>query len=44
MASLFSLLWSRLFVIRIGGITGDVIGALSEILEVFALLFFIVWI
>jgi adenosylcobinamide-GDP ribazoletransferase len=43
-ASIFSFLWSRLFVIRIGGITGDVIGALSEIIEVFALLFFIVWI
>lgn len=43
-ASIFSFLWSRLFVIRIGGITGDIIGALSEIIEVLALLFFIVWI
>jgi len=42
LASVFSFLWSRLFVIRIGGITGDVIGALSELLEVIILLFFVI--
>ncbi len=41
LVSIFSFLWSRLFVIRIGGITGDVIGALSELLEVIILLFFV---
>ena len=43
-ASIFSFLWSRLFVIRIGGITGDVIGALSELLEVLILLGFVIMI
>jgi adenosylcobinamide-GDP ribazoletransferase len=42
LVSLFSFLWSRLFVIRIGGITGDVIGALSELLEVLVLLGFVI--
>jgi len=40
-ATFFSFLWARLFIIRIGGITGDIIGALSEALEVLVLLIFV---
>ena len=40
--SLFTFIWSRVFIMRLGGITGDIIGALSELLEVLVLLIFIV--
>ena len=40
--SLFTFVWSRVFIVRLGGITGDIIGALSELLEVLVLLIFIV--
>lgn len=37
---LFTLWWSRFFIRKIDGITGDVIGALNELLEVMVLFFF----
>lgn len=40
--SLFTFVWSRVFIMRLGGITGDIIGALSELLEVLVLLIFVV--
>lgn len=39
-AGLFTLWWSRFFIKKIGGITGDIIGALNELLEMIVLLFF----
>lgn len=43
LVSLISYLWSRFFIYYIGGITGDIIGALSEVLEVLVLLLFVLW-
>ena len=39
--SLFTFAWSRVFIVRLGGITGDIIGALSEVLEVLVLFVFV---
>lgn len=43
-SGLFALCCSRFFIKKIGGITGDVIGALNELLEVLVLLLAAVWI